>query len=280
MVRRKTCMNLLKTLAFATLFAALSQAQTGNIPSGQASPKRMAADANPSFEVATIKPSPPGFPGRGVMSRGRQFLVVNYTVSNMIAVAYGIHERQIANGPAWLVTDRFNITATPDAEGQASLNQSRMMLRKLLADRFGLAFHREKRELSVYAIVLGKSGVHKLRKSEADPASPPDLFFRGRGNLPARNATLAEFAFAMQNAVVDRPVVDQTGIEGRYDFNLIWLPDEFQYASGPPSPPSPASVNAPDLFTAMQDQLGLKFETTKAPAEVLVIEKVEKPSEN
>lgn len=250
------------------------------IPEPPPPPKAMAANANPSFEVATIKPSRPDFQGRGVVVRGRQFNILNYTLGNMLAVAYGIHERQIVNAPTWLTSDRFDITGTPDGEGQPSLDQWRVMLQKLLADRFKLAFHREKRELSVYAIIIGKTGNHKLTKSEGNPNGPPTLYFRGHGNLPARNATMAEFAGAMQNAVLDRPVIDQTGITGRYDFTLTWTPDEFQYANDPPRPPAPETNPAPGLFTAIQDQLGLKLETTKAPAEVFVIDKADKPSEN
>ena len=100
--------------------------------------------------------------------------------------------------------------------------------------------------------------------------------------MPARNATMAEFAGVMQSAVLDRPVVDQTGLPGRYDFLLRWTPDEFQFGGlGIRVPPPADNADAPpDLYTAIQQQLGLKLESTKAPAEVLVIEHVEKPSEN
>jgi len=155
------------------------------------------------------------------------------------------------------------------------------MVQKLLAERFKLAFHRDKKELSVYAITVGKNG-HKLTKSEGNPSGLPGLFFRGLGNLPVTNATLADFAGVMQTAVLDRPVVDQTGIVGRWDFTLNWTPDEFQFGGlGVRVPPPGNAADAPpDLFTAVQEQLGLKLESTKAPAEVFVVDRAEKPSEN
>jgi uncharacterized protein (TIGR03435 family) len=155
------------------------------------------------------------------------------------------------------------------------------MVQKLLTDRFKLTFHREKKELAVYAITVAKGGP-KLTKSEGDPNGLPGLFFRGLGNLPAINATMTDFAGVMQGAVLDRPVVDQSGLTGRWDFTLTWTPDEFQFGGAAARMPPPANNGAapPDLFTAFQEQLGLKLESTKAPAEVLVIDSVSKPSEN
>jgi uncharacterized protein (TIGR03435 family) len=155
------------------------------------------------------------------------------------------------------------------------------MLQKLLADRFKLAFHREKKELSVYAITVGKTGP-KLTKSDGDPNGLPGLGFRGPGRFNGRNANIADFAGIMQTLVLDRPVVDQTGLRDRYDFALNWTPDETQFGglAGQLQPPSDKADVPPDLYTAIQQQLGLKIEATKAPVEVLAIDRVEKPSEN
>jgi bla regulator protein blaR1 len=240
----------------------------------------MAADASPVFEVATIKPSAPEAQGKGFLVRGRQLSTMNTSLSDLIAFAYGVHARQITGGPAWLETEKYDLTAKPDGEGQPNEKQWKTMVQKLLADRFKLSFHRDKKELSVYAVVVGKTG-SKLTKSEGDPNGLPSLFLRGLGVLPARNATIADFASVMQTAVLDRPVVDQTGLPGRYDFTLTWTPDEFQFAGmGVKIPPPSAAATAPDLFAAVQEQLGLRLESTKAPAEVLVVDRVEKPSEN
>ncbi|HXP84447.1 MAG TPA: TIGR03435 family protein [Bryobacteraceae bacterium] len=251
------------------------------IPEPPAPPKPMAANASAVFEVATIKPSKPDTPGKAFLVRGREFSTLNTTLSDIITFAYGIHARQITGGPAWLETEKFDLLAKPEGEGQPSQSQWKTMVQKLLADRFKFTFHRDKKELSVYAIVVGKNGP-KLTKSEGDPNGLPGLFFRGLGVLPARNATMADFAGVMQGAVLDRPVVDQTGLSGRFDFTLTWTPDEFQFGGLGVRVPPPADNAAapPDLFTAMQEQLGLKLEATKAPAEVFVVDRVEKPSEN
>lgn len=146
----------------------------------------------------------------------------------------------------------------------------KFMLQKMLADRFQLTTHHEKKELPVYAIVLGKTG-HKLVKSDGDPNGLPGIGFRGLGAVSARNVNIADFAGFMQNIVLDRPVVDQTGIAGRFDFSLTWTPDETQFAGlGLKVPPPSDTSTAPNLFDAVQQQLGLKLESTKAPVDVMV----------
>jgi uncharacterized protein (TIGR03435 family) len=251
------------------------------IPEPPAPPKLMAADASPVFEVATIKPSKPDSQGRLFRVNGRRFSTFNTSLSALITFAYGVHPRQITGGPTWLETEKYDLEAQPDGEGQPNDKQWRNMLQKLLADRFNLTFHREKRELSVYAIIVGKTGA-KLTKSEGDPNGLPGLLFRGLGVLPARNATIADLADVMQRAVLDRPVVDQTGLSGRFDFQLRWTPDETQFGGLGVRPPSPAedAEAPPDLFTAFQQQLGLQLKSVKAPVDVLVIDRIEKPSEN
>ena len=243
----------------------------------------MAADANPVFEVATIKPSNPERPGKVFTVRGRQFLTINTTLSDMITFAYGLHAKQIVGGPEWMETEKWDLDGKPDGEGQPNDKQWKAMIQKMLADRYKLKFHKEPRELSVYALTVAKGG-SKLVKSEGDPNGLPGLMFRGLGNLPGRNSTMADFAGVMQAAVLDRPVVDQTAIQGRYDFVLKWTPDESQFLNlrppGSKLPVSDAANAPPDLFTAIQQELGLRLEATKAPVEVLVIEHVEKPSDN
>jgi uncharacterized protein (TIGR03435 family) len=236
---------------------------------------------DPSFEVATIKPGKPGTPGKLFSMRGREFTTVNTTVGDILSMAYDIHARQIIGAPAWLESDKFDILAKPDAEGIPNRKQIDIMMQKLLADRFKLKFHHEQKELPVYAIVIGKNGP-KLTKSEADPNGLPRLLFQGFGVLPVHNASLSDFAMVMQAAVLDRPVVDHTGLTGKWDFTLKWTPDETQFATfGVRIPPPADNASAPpDLFTAMQEQLGLKLEPTKAPVDVLVIDQIEKPSEN
>jgi uncharacterized protein (TIGR03435 family) len=241
----------------------------------------MAANASPSFEVATIKPTKPDEQRKLLVVRGRRFETVNTSLSDLISFAYGVHAKQVIGVPPWADTDKFDITGQPDLEGRPNDKQLKGMLQKLLADRFKLSFHHDKRELSVYVLGVAKTS-SKLTKSEGDPNGLPGLFFRGLGNLNVRNATMGDFAGLMQSAVLDRPVVDQTALTGRFDFTLNWTPDDSQFGGmGAKIPPPTDSAKAPPaLYTAIQEQIGLRIDATRAPADVLVIDHVEKPSEN
>jgi uncharacterized protein (TIGR03435 family) len=184
-----------------------------------------------------------------------------------------------------LESDKFDITGKPDMPGQPNVTQLKSMIQKLLVDRFQLKFHNEKKELGVYAITVAKTG-SKVAKSQADPNALPGLFF-GRAapsgmSFNVRNATIAEVASVLQGNVLDKPVVDQTGLTEKYDFVLKFTPDPGQMNGlGGPPPPAADSLDAPpDIFTAFQQQLGLKLDNTKAPVDVMVIDRVEKPSEN
>jgi uncharacterized protein (TIGR03435 family) len=153
------------------------------------------------------------------------------------------------------------------------------MIQKLLADRFGLQFHREKKDLACYAVTAAKQGL-KLTPSVGDPSGLPTAT-TGFGHFTARNMNMEEFAEGLQGIVLDRPVIDRTGLSGRFDFSLNWAPDEFQFPDRPVNTSPPAGdPMLPDLFKAFEDQLGLKLESTKAQFEILVIEHVEKPSAN
>jgi len=254
------------------------------IPDPPPPPVQMAADKKPGIEVATIKPSEPGRPGKLFTMRGLDVLTINTTLSDLMIMAYNLHAKQIIGMPAWAEADKYDITMRPDVPGQPNLAQMKILIQKLVVDRFELKFHSEKKELSVYTITVAKTG-SKLTKSQADPNSNGSQLF-GRApqgtNFNVRNATLTEVAGTLQGAVLDKPVLDQTGLSGKYDFTLKFTPDASQMLSfGPAAPPAADTVDAfPDLFTAFQQQLGLKLESTKAPADVMVIDKVEKPSAN
>ena len=241
----------------------------------------MDANANPSFEVATIKPSKPDDPRKAFIVSGRQFQIINQPLSAILSFSYDVQAKQLIGLPPWADTDKYDIDATPDGEGAPSSKQWKVMIQKLVAERFKLTFHREKKELAVYVLSVAKAGP-KLTKSEGDPNGRPGLFFRGLGDLGVRNANMADFTGLMQQAVLDRPVLDQTELTGRYDFTLVWTPDDSQFAGmGAKIPPPTDNANAPpNLYTAIQEQIGLKLEATKAPADVMVINHVEKPSEN
>jgi uncharacterized protein (TIGR03435 family) len=245
-------------------------------------PKPMAADAIPKFDVVTVKPSDPNRPGKLFTIRGRHVMTINTTLNDIITFAYGLHAKQIVGAPAWFATDKFDIDGVPDVEGQPSSKQFKLLFQSVLTDRFKLTFHRDEKELSVYALTVGKSGP-KMTETIHKPTDPVNFLFRGKpGALMVSNATMKDFCDGMQSAVMDKPVVDHTGLIPRYDFNLNWTPDESQFESmGGFKPPATEDPNAPPaLSTAMQEQLGLKFDATKAPAPVFVIDHVEKPSAN
>jgi uncharacterized protein (TIGR03435 family) len=242
----------------------------------------MAADAKPGFEVATIKPARPEERFSLLVNRSGMMTTTSTSVSDLIKFAYDLHPRQITKGPAWLESEKFDVTAKPDTAGIPNPTQLKTMVQKLLKERFELTFHNEKKELSVYAITVAKTGP-KLTKNDSGGNLPG--FGPGRGNFLVRNSTMAEFASVLQANILEQPVVDQTGLGAtRYDFTLKWTPDPSQSqiggpAPGPPPPADGADV-PPDIFTAFQQQLGLKLESTKAPADVMVIDRLEKPSEN
>lgn len=241
----------------------------------------MPADANPSFDVATIKPSRPDEPGKAFLVRGAQFTTVNTTLDDLIQFAYDVQAKQVVGGLPWMESEKFDIEAKPDIPGSPSREQLRSMVQKLLADRFQLKFHKDSKELSAYILSVGKNG-SKMTKNTGDPNGLPGLFFRQLGYLTVRNATMSDFAHLMQSAVLDRPVVDQTGLDGKWDFVLKWTPDESQFGGMgiKVPPPSDAADAPPPLFTAIQEQIGLKLEAGKAPVEVLVLDHVSEPSAN
>ena len=252
------------------------------IPIPPPPPKPMAADANPSFEVATVKPSKPEAQGKGFRVNGRNFATFNTSLDDLIEFAYDVHAKQIIGGPEWLDKDKFDIAAVPDKEGSPSYEQWKSMVQKLLTDRFKLTFHHDKKELSVYVLTVAKGGPKNVTKSE-NPApgfSIPIGPAPGGITMSVRNGTMTNFAvFGLQGAVLDRPVLDQIGLTDRFDFILTWAPDEPQFGGRIP-PPSESPNPPPGLFTAIQEQLGLKLDGVKAPADVMVIDHAEKPSEN
>ncbi len=251
-----------------------------NIPAPPPKIEPMDPKADPSPEVATIKLSPPDAKGKNFGGAPRRFQTRNTTLLDLLMFAYDLNSKQILNGPAWLETDHFDLMMQPDLPGAPSEAQVRSMMRKLLADRFQLKIHQEKKEMSAYVLTVAKGGP-KLTKSDADPNSPHGFFFTKLGVLHVRNATLDDFAHGMQSAVFDRPVVNKTGIEGHWDCELKWNPDETQFAVfGVPVKPSDAPDAPPPVYQAIQEQIGLKLDPTRTQVDVIVLDHVEKPSEN
>jgi uncharacterized protein (TIGR03435 family) len=241
----------------------------------------MPADAKPVFEVMTIKPSPPDQQGKLFTVRGGSFVTINTTLMDLIKFAYGVQDKQVENLPDWASSQKYDLDGKPDVPGMPNPDQLRDMVKQALADRFQLKFHEEKKDMSAYVLSVAKGG-EKMEKAAPDSGSLPGLFFRGLGVLTVRNATMEDFCHLMQSAVLDRPVVDQTALTGRYNFLLKWTPDESQFGGlgVKVPPPSDAADAPPPLYTAIVEQIGLKLEAGKAPVRVLVVDHVDHPSAN
>lgn len=241
----------------------------------------MAKDANPSFEVATIKPSQPDRPGRAFLWRGDRLETINSTLMSLISFAYDLQQKQVIGGADWMNTEKFDLEGKPDTPGSPSSDQIRTMLQKLLVDRFQLKFHNEKRELPAYVLTVSEIGSKMTQDTSNQPL--PGLFFRRLGDLNVRNATMGDFVHLMQSAVLDRPMVDQTGLTGRWDFELKWTPDDSQFGGmgmRAPAPTKTADDAPPPLVTALQEQLGLKLNSEKTSVDVMVIDHVDHPTPN
>ncbi len=252
------------------------------IPEPPPPPKEMRTDVEPGIEVATVKRSRPdeGF-GLGAGRGGPNvFNTTGTSVRTLIQFANGVHPRQIT-GPAWIDSERYDITIKADQEGSPDIPQMRILMQKLLADRFQLVSHREKKELSVYAITIAKGG----------PRLTPHPRPRGNqwgygfslGAINGRNSTMTEFAGFLQANILERPVVDKTGLTDRFDFTLRYTPDASARLTNVPEALPSRTTDAdtlPDLFTAFQQQLGLKLESTRAPVDVVIVDKIDHPSDN
>jgi len=258
------------------------------IPPPPPPPKMMDPNAKPEFEVATIKPSNPNQPGWAIrVDRSGKLMTLNTTLSDLIKFAYNLHPKQVVGAPAWFDSDKFDIEAKPDTPGMPTVTQMRTMMQTLLEDRFSLKFHKDHKELSAYAITVFKGGV-KISKEENSTIAAPFFGGRPQSGFNVHNATMAEFASVLQAQFMDQPVVEQTGLgDTRYTFVVKFTPDAtmhpFGSGSAPQQPPQPAAADPdapPDLYSAMEQQLGLRMQKTKAPVEVMVIEKIEKPSAN
>jgi uncharacterized protein (TIGR03435 family) len=236
----------------------------GCVIAGALAPRLIAfAQAKPSFEVATIKPSDPQHVGAQMFSPSPgRFTAMTATLKDLVAWSHGVRRFQVSGGSGWFDSDHYDISAR--ADGAPAFATLRSMTRTLLEDRFQLKLHRETRELPVYELRLGKNG-SKLH--EVSSAGLGVGFSKGR--LNGKGTDMATFVQVLSDQV-DRVVLDRTGLAGFYEFTLSWTPDEAQLAEEP----------GPSLFSAVQEQLGLKLEPARGPVEILVVDHAEKPDAN
>lgn len=239
------------------------------------------AISQPSFEVATIKPTAPDYRGGKfiVMQSTRHYVVRNYPVRDLISAAYDLPPRAVSGGPDWVNTDHYDIDALIPERSRPSPERRMLLLRALLADRFNLMVHVVQREMPVYELVVARGGA-RLQASAPDTEEflTNRMFNDNHVLLPARNVTMAQFVSMLQRAVLDRPVLDKTGLTGNYNFDLEWTRDETQFG-GIPTANVETQVR-PDIFSALQQQLGLRLQSAKGLAALIVIDRVARPSPN
>jgi uncharacterized protein (TIGR03435 family) len=218
--------------------------------------------AEPQFEVASVRPSAPGSRGPTVYNPTRErFAITAITTKSLIAYAYDVRDFQVSGGPNWVGSEEYDIVAKP--QGEANNERILAMARALLTERFNLTLHHESKEMPVLALVVSKGGP-RLQPSVG--TGGPEVR-GGRGRLVARNVTMGVLAAQLAGRVLDRAVLDRTGIAGEFDVSLEWTPDE-------------SPDRGPSIFTALQEQLGLKLETQRGVVDVLVVDHVERPSPN
>jgi uncharacterized protein (TIGR03435 family) len=254
------------------------------MPAPRPPEKRMAPDADPSFDVATIKPNDSGATSmQGLTVNGRNFATRASSLNDLISFAYDVQAKQIVGTPEWTDKDRYDIAAVPVEEGVPSPEQLKVMIRKLLADRFKLTFHHDQRELSAYVLTVGAGGQKLTPTASSGPLPGIGLRPKPEGvMLIVNNATIPVFTGFLQSLVLDRPVVDRTDLKNKFDFTVTFTPNDSEFNGHPPPQPqhTDATEAAPDLIQAFQQQLGLKLTAEKTSVDVLAIDHVEKPSAN
>jgi uncharacterized protein (TIGR03435 family) len=270
-----------------------------------------AAAGGQTFEVASVKPNTSGdVRVMFGMRPGGRFTATNVPLRELIRMAYGLQNVQVQGGPDWIGSERFDVVAKaegdlpPMAPG-GTPNPLLLMVQSLLSERFKLAVHRETREMPIYALVMARSDKRpgpQLRQSESDcaalmaarrgaaggPPPPPPLkpgerpqcgMFMGMARIAAGGVPTTQLAMSLSQRV-GRIVVDRTGLSGMYDFEVDFTPDQLPQGPPPPGAPPlpPIDPNGPSLFTALQEQLGLKLDPERGPVEVLFIDSVERPT--
>lgn len=300
--------------AFIAVLLALSLASARQVEAQSQAAEGTNGTTPPSFEVASVKPDQSGTPQRFFrLADPSRITITNMPVKDLIEFAYHVQPFQVSGGPGWINSQGYDIEAKVDDSVVAQLqklppeeraDQFRLMLQSLLTERFKLKLGHETKQLPVYDLVVAKGG-SKLTPTTVRATPPPSaganandqsrprgpMMMMSPGRLTARAMDMGFLAEALGRnpALGGRLVVDHTGLTGKYDFTLEFAPEQDMPMPGandrPPMPagadaPPPPDPNAPSIFTAIQEQLGLKLEPAKGPVQTLVIENIEQPSEN
>ena len=258
---------------------------------GSITPRWISFAQKVEFEVASVKPNNSGGDGRFIRTSPGRLSITNMTLKNLMTSAYHVRDFQILGGPNWIDSDRFDVEGKPPANTLPK-EMAGPMLQALLEERFKLQIHRDTRELPIYVLTVGKNGSKIQLSSEkncvpVDPSNPllPGAKGRnpadmcgfigiGRGSLNAKQVSMEALTMALSQ-LLGRTVVDKTGITSEIDAHLTFAPDQ---AANPELPASDTTM--PSIFTAIQEQLGLKLDSAKGPVDVLVVDHAERPAEN
>jgi uncharacterized protein (TIGR03435 family) len=298
--------RLLRAIGFAAIAAPIMLVAVSGIKCRAQSPTQNTATSLPAFEyeVATIKPNKSGGGNISIRSPEDGLTVTNFPLSRIFQLAFGVPDYQISGAPEWINSENFDIdakmdSATADALKKLSADDRRLarqhMLQALLMARFNLTFHRDSKELPVYWLTIAKNGpkLHEAKPGDTYANGIPVPAGRsgagvmimsggvGTQTVTAQAVTIGNLLRTLANAI-GRPVLDKTALTGLYDFTLTYAPDPSQlqglYGGAPGA--QPADPESPSIFTAVQEQLGLKLDSGKGPVEIIVIDHVERPSGN
>jgi bla regulator protein BlaR1 len=223
----------------------------------------------PAFEVASVRPANPAAKRPDIRrDPAGGFRAANVDLRTLIVLAYNIQDYQLADAPGWIKSERYDVVAKAPAD--ASKSDTWPMLRALLAERFHLEVHRELKESTVYDLEVAKSGL-KIHAATRAPAEADDWCRQGAGHLQCYMIRMDNLAMTLSGAV-KRRVYDRTGIDAKFDLTLDWAPDNLK--------DEPMTSDRPSIFTALQEQLGLRLKAGRAPVEMIVVDHVEKASMN
>jgi len=295
-------------IATAALTAVAGPLAVGamNAPALHAQTSIAAPGAPMKFEVASVKPNKSGEMGvrMGIQPGGR-FIATNVTLRQLVREAYHLQNFQLTGGPSWFNVDHFDITAKADIDipdpftGSSGPDPLSLLLRSLLQERFKLVVHIEPREMPIYALLFARSDKRfgpQLRKAAVDCAAetakrgagtppldrpsgrPTCGISMGPGMLSAGGASFAQLTNVLSPAV-GRIIVDKTALAGAFDIDLRWTPDQ-PVQKRDDAPAAAVDPNGSSIFTALQEQLGLKLESQRGPVDVLVVDRAEQPTEN
>jgi uncharacterized protein (TIGR03435 family) len=224
-----------------------------------------------SFEVASIKPHPePITYSADARSNGTLVTATASTLLDLITSAYGVRYDQVSGGPGWMKIDHFDLAARAAGETPITTNQMRQMLQSLLADRFQLKLHREMKEVPMWDLVVAKNGP-KSKAFDPEGRSGGISVANGAAHMAVSKGTMEQLAQRLAGNGAGRPVRDKTGLAGYYSYTL-----DFEWTNGTPA----IDPDARTLFDALQEQLGLRLESTRGSAEAIVIDHAERPSAN